>query len=343
MKDREYEITKMQKIRDDNNIFISVVIPIFNEEENLPILTDRLLSSLSRYNRFEIIYVNDGSVDNSKKIIEQLCDQNGSVKLIDFSRNFGHQSALSAGIKYAAGDAVIIMDGDLQDPPEVLPQFVEKWKEGYDVVYAIRKDRKENILKKSAYYIFYRLLDKVSDIAIPLDSGDFSIMDKKIVNHLNLFSEKNKFIRGIRAWVGFKQIGLTYERQSRLSGRSKYALTKLISLALDGIISFSRKPLLISSHLGIIITIISFLGILIVLYLKLFTSIFISGFAGIAILILFMGGIQLFLIGILGEYVGRVSDEVKNRPNFIVQSTKNLNIARTPACEDRDESTFPKG
>jgi len=308
------------------DIFISAVIPIFNEEENLPVLTEKLTRVLSQYAKYEIIYINDGSKDNSERLISDYCKKNSSIKLINLSRNFGHQQAITAGLNYANGDAVVIMDGDLQDPPEVIPEFVDKWQEGYDVVYAIRTKRKENIFKKLAYFIFYRFLNKISDVKIPLDSGDFSILDKEIVNQLNLLPEKNRFVRGIRAWLGFKQIGIEYERDARNAGKPKYTFKKLLQLALDGILSFSHKPLIIATHLGMIITFISFISILVVIYLKLFTTITVVGYASYMTVMLFMGGIQLFMIGILGEYIGRIYDEVKNRPNYIVNKTQNIEM-----------------
>lgn len=314
----------MERPEINNSIFISVVIPIFNEEENLPVLTERLLNVLSQYNKFEIIYINDGSTDNSPNIIEELCDKNKSIKLVNFSRNFGHQAAISAGIDYAEGDAVIVMDGDLQDPPELLPEFIEKWKEGYDVVYAIRKHRRENILKRTAYYIFYRLLNRISEINIPLDTGDFSIMDRKIIDHIKSLPEKNRFVRGIRSWIGFKHIGLEYSRQKRNLGEPKYTTGKLIKLALDGFYSFSRKPLKFALQIGAVITISSFMVIMIILYLKLISDMNISGSVIILIAVLLLGGIQLIMLGIMGEYIGRIYDEVKGRPSFIVKSTKNI-------------------
>lgn len=328
------DIKNKDVLNNSRNTFISVVIPVFNEAENLPVLTERLSHILIQYSKYEIIFINDGSVDNSAMIIEDLCKQNKSIKLVNLSRNYGHQAAISAGIIYAKGDAVIVMDADLQDPPEVIPQFIEKWQEGYDVVYAIRRNRKENILKRLSYYVFYRLLNRISDINIPFDSGDFSIMDKNIVNLINSFPERNRFIRGIRAWLGFRHVGLEYDRNERYSGKPKYTIKKLIKLASDGIYTFSYKPLLIASRMGIVITLSAFLGILIVLYLKLFTNSYIPGFAGITIIMLFLGGIQLVVLGIMGEYIGRIYDEVKGRPYYIIQSTTNI--------EQQEEKKYKK-
>ena len=298
---------------------ISIVIPIYNEADNLQRLFERLSWALDKKYNYEIIFINDGSNDNSETIIKQNIHRNNRIKMIIFSRNFGHQEAITAGLEYAKGDAVIIMDGDLQDPPEVLHRFIEKWLNGWDVVYAIRKKRKENIFKRFAYSVFYRILNEVSLINIPLDSGDFSLMDRKIVDYINSLPERNRFIRGIRAWLGFKQIGFEYEREERFAGRSKYNTFKLMKLALDGIISISYKPLIIATHLGIIISLFSSIAIVIIFCIKVFTEKAIPGWASILIITLFMGSIQLFAIGALGEYIGRIYDEVKKRPNYIIK------------------------
>ena len=301
-----------------NNITYSVVIPIYNEQEIIPELYNRLTKVLSQYQEpYEIIFIDDGGSDKSVEILKDFQKNDGHIKIISFSRNFGHQIAVCAGIDHASGDAVIIMDGDLQDPPEVLPLFIEKWKEGFEVVYGIRKKRKEFILKRMAYSIFYRLLKKISNVNIPLDSGDFSIIDKKIVATMKQMEERNRFVRGIRSWIGFRQTGLEYERDKRYAGEVKYTLRKLIRLAFDGLLSFSYVPLQAASLMGFIISFVSFFGILVVIFLRLFTDLSIPGFASTAVLILFLGGIQLITIGIIGEYVGRIYDEVKQRPLYI--------------------------
>jgi len=304
--------------------FISVVVPVYNEQENLPVLITRLVDVLKNYRRYEVVFVNDGSVDLSETIIRENAAKNSSIKLINLSRNFGHQTAISAGIFHASGDAVLIMDGDLQDPPEIIPQFVDKWKEGYDVVYAIRQKRKENIFKRFAYFSFYRILRKISDIEIPLDSGDFSIMDRKIVDLMNSFPERNRFVRGVRAWLGFKQIGLAYQRDGRFAGRPKYSFSALFKLSYDGIISFSKRPLQIASYLGITMTVVAFVGILYLLFLKIFFGIALQGWTSLFIVVIFIGGIQTLMIGIIGEYIGRIFDEVKGRPYFLVKELVNV-------------------
>lgn len=309
----------------NSDIFVSVVIPVYNEEENLPVLINRLENVLSEFRAYEVIFVNDGSQDSSLEILHVNCKRNPSLKVVNFSRNFGHQAAISSGLEYSQGDCVIVMDGDLQDPPEVLPDFIAKWQEGYDVVYAIRKKRKENIFKRSAYFVFYRLMKKVSDIDIPLDSGDFSIMDRKIVDRLNALPERNRFVRGIRSWLGFRQTGLAYERSKRFAGKPKFTFSKLLKLAYDGLISFSHKPLSLASHMGMFITASSFVAIIALIVMKLFIGIPLQGWTSTVVVILFIGGIQLMVLGILGEYIGRIFDEVKNRPEYVVKDVVNLN------------------
>lgn len=298
----------------------TVVVPIFNEEQIIPELYSRLTPIMQGLSDgYEIIFVDDGSEDSSLSIIESLRDKDEHIKCVSLSRNFGHQIAISAGIFYSGGKATILIDGDLQDPPEVIPLLVQKWKDGFDVVYAIRKRRKENIFKKALYKIYYRLLKKLSYLDIPLDSGDFSILDRKVVDLLNSMPEKNRFVRGLRAWVGLKQTGLEYERDSRFAGTPKYSLGKLIRLALDGIISFSYKPLKFATQFGFIISFLSFLGGLYYLVYWLVRGDAPKGFTTLAILILFLAGIQLVMIGIMGEYIGRIHDEVKRRPMFVTK------------------------
>jgi len=260
----------------------------------------------------------------SENIINQLCVENQFVKLINLSRNFGHQIAITAGLKKSKGDVVVIMDGDLQDPPDVIPKLIEKWKDGYDVVYAIRQKRKENIFKRIAYFIFYRILKFLSDINIPLDSGDFSAIDRKVVDLMNKFPERNRFVRGIRSWVGFNQVGVKYERSFRFSGEPKYSYSKLFKLAYDGLISFSHRPLKIATILGVITTLLSFILIVYILFLNFFKNIDVRGWSSTNVVILFLGGVQLLMIGALGEYIARIYDEVRSRPNYIISYTKNI-------------------
>jgi len=304
---------------------ISIVIPIFNEAENIAELLSRLALSLGSLSDYEILLVDDGSTDHSGPLIVRYCEQDNRIKLISFSRNFGHQIAISAGMKHATGDALIVMDGDLQDPPEVLPQFIAKWQEGYEVVYAIRQKRKENIFKRILYRIFYRVLSKLSPFHIPLDSGDFGIVDRKIYSILNAFPERNKFIRGLRAWTGYRQIGIAYERAARLKGTPKFTFRKLVKLAYDGLLSFSDVPLKLASWLGFLFVLVSVVSIMILIVMKLYSDrINLQGWTSTIIVILFIGGLQLLLLGIFGEYISRIFDEVKQRPEFIVSKKVNL-------------------
>ena len=299
---------------------ISLVFPVYNEEEVLPQLYQRVRHLIAQlaYD-VEVIMVNDGSGDTSLELMKSFHDQDSRFKIIDFSRNFGHQLAISAGIDFAEGDAVLLLDADLQDPPELVPQFLQKWDEGYQVVYAIRKSRQEHLFKRLSYLIFYRILQKISNISIPLDSGDFCLMDRVVVDTLKSMHERNRFVRGLRSWSGFEQIGLEYDREKRQGGEVKYTMPKLMKLALDGIFSFSYFPLQIASYTGFIISVISFLGILVYLYKKLFIGGEPQGFPTLVILVLFMGGIQLISLGVIGEYIGRIYDEVKRRPAYVVR------------------------
>lgn len=307
---------------------ISIVIPIFNEEQNIPNLYSRLTkASILWKHDYEVIFVDDGSVDNSAIMLRGLVRKDVRIKVIKLSRNFGHQAAISAGIKYARGEAVIIMDGDLQDPPEELPRFLEKWKEGFHVVYAIRRKRKESLFKRVCYKIFYRLLRMTSEIKIPLDSGDFCVMDRKVVNVLTQeMTEQHRFVRGLRAYAGFRQIGIEYERANRQAGEVKYTFAKLLKLALDGIFDFSTIPLKIATVFGIIISIPSFLlGVFFIAH-RIFDFKVLGyspsdtpGLASLAVGMFFLGGVMLIMLGIIGEYLGRIYYEVKRRPFFIVE------------------------
>ncbi|MFT6202729.1 MAG: glycosyltransferase involved in cell wall biosynthesis [Spirosomataceae bacterium] len=306
---------------------ISIVIPIYNEEENIDNLYARLTVSAPSWNDdYEILLVDDGSKDNSLAMMHAYAEKDSHVRVIKLSRNFGHQPAISAGIQEAKGDAVVIMDGDLQDPPEELYRFLDKWREGYDVVYAVRTKRKEGFFKKVAYKTFYRMLAWISDIEIPLDSGDFCVMDRKVVNTIvHEMPEQVRFVRGLRAYAGFKQIGVTYERAERAAGEVKYTFKKLVELALDGLFGFSNFPLRMATYLGFLIAIPSFLvGIFFVLHRLIGFKVFghspeeTPGTATLAVGMYFLGGVILIILGILGEYIGRIYIEVKRRPFFVI-------------------------
>lgn len=311
---------------------ISVVIPLYNEEENIDQLYSRLTNASGSWgDTYEIILVDDGSYDNTPQLLKELCKKDSRIKSIKFSRNFGHQAAISAGIKYAKGDAVVVMDGDLQDPPEQLSLFLDKWREGYHVVYAIRKKRKESFFKKLAYAIFYRLLSFISDIDIPLDSGDFCVMDKKVVKVLNSeMTEHTRFVRGLRAYAGFKQVGVEYERDKRAAGEVKYTFRKLLKLALDGLLDFSTFPLRIATYLGFLIAIPSFfIGIFFIIHRLVGFNVLgyspsdTPGLASLAVGVFFLGGLILIILGVIGEYIGRIYFEVKKRPFYIIDEVYN--------------------
>jgi polyisoprenyl-phosphate glycosyltransferase len=299
---------------------VSVLIPVFNEALNLPELYRRLTSTLENEGiDYELLFVDDGSRDDSLALLRGLAAQDDRVRIIALARNFGHQMALTAGLNYALGRALIVMDADLQDPPEVLPQFIAKWREGYEVVYATRAKRKEHLLKRASYHAFYVVLRTVAGIDIPLDSGDFSLMDRSVVEIINSMPERTRFLRGLRSWVGFRQIGITYERDQRYAGYSKYSFAKLVRLALAGIIAFSDLPLRLASFIGFGAAIISILLGIYYLTQKVFWGLGPAGFPTLVVLILFLGGVQLITIGILGEYLGRALEESKQRPLFIVK------------------------
>jgi glycosyltransferase involved in cell wall biosynthesis len=299
---------------------LSIVIPIYDEEDNIPSLYARLIAVLAEMGlRYEIVFVDDGSQDGSLELMRGLAAGDTHVVLVELARNFGQQVAITAGLDYAGGSAVITMDADLQDPPEVLPEFIAKWQEGYDVVYAIREHRKEGWPKRAAYAAFYRLLRRTANVEIPLDAGDFCLMDRKVVNILESMPERNRFVRGIRSWVGLRQLGLPYERQAREAGRPKYSLGRLMVLALDGFISFSHAPLRVASLLGLGMSLLSFTMAAYYVVKALTTGLGPPGFATLAVAVFFLAGVQLITIGVLGEYVARIFDEVKRRPLYIVR------------------------
>ena len=304
---------------------ISIVLPVFDEEANLSPLYDRLNAVMAGLNlTYEIIFVDDGSRDNGPGWLRSLADTDPQVILVELARNFGHQVAISAGLDYARGMGVIIMDADLQDPPEVLPDFIRKWQEGFEVVYAVRAKRKEGRLLRLAYAAFYRLLRVVSSIEIPLDAGDFCILDRKVVDVLVSMPERNRFLRGIRSWVGLNQVGLVYERDSRHAGRPKYTFNRLLYLALDGLVSFSYIPLRVITFLGFGVSLMSILLAIFYTIKKLTTGLSPPGFATLVVSIFFLAGVQLVTIGVIGEYVGRIFEEVKRRPLYVVRSVRGL-------------------
>lgn len=298
----------------------SIVVPVFNEELVIKESYRRLKAVMDRtQEKYELIFVNDGSRDRTSEMIEQICMDDASVKFLSFSRNFGHQIAISAGMDYASGQAVVVIDADLQDPPELILTMIEKWKEGYDVVYAKRMERKgETKFKLWTAALFYRLLRSMTDVDIPVDTGDFRLIDRKVCDTMKSIKEKSRFVRGLISWVGFRQIAVEYVREERFAGETKYPLKKMLKLSLDAMTSFSYKPLKLASIIGYVVSVVSFLYLLYSLYLKLFTNSTEPGWTSIVTISLFFNGIILIILGIVGEYIGRIYDEVKNRPLYIV-------------------------
>jgi len=299
-------------------MLLSVIIPLYNEEEIVEKTFHTLEAELASVEH-ELIFVNDGSKDRTREILELLLTKTPKNKLVNFSRNFGHQAAFSAGLQHASGDAVVIIDGDLQDPPALIHEMLQKWKEGYQVVYAQRHKRTgESIFKKFSAFCFYRVLHSLTNIEIPPDTGDYRLMDRCVVNQINALPERSRFLRGLVCWVGFKKVGILYDRAERSAGTSKYPLRKMMRLAIDGITSFSTTPLKISFMVGLIATIVA-LGILVWSFLEKFLSpnTTVPGWASLMTTIVFFSGVQLISIGILGEYIGRIYDEVKQRPLYI--------------------------
>ena len=320
---------------------ISIVIPLLNEKENLPVLHERLTKAASEWGEdYEVVLVDDGSTDGSTELMTQMAHRDPRFTVVRLSRTFGHQAAISAGIRQAAGDAVIIMDGDLQDPPEVVPQFLAKWRQGHEVVYGIRTKRKENVAKRMLYSSFYRILAMLSDIDIPLDSGDFCLMDRKVVNALNNdMPEQIRFVRGLRAYAGFRHVGIEYERAARWGGEVKYSFRKLMKLAADGIFGFSLVPLRLAIYFGFVVSFMSFLvGLYFILHRVFEFAVFghfateTPGLASLAVGVFFLSGVIMILIGILGEYIGRIYLEVKHRPQFIVDQ-----VVHPSDPEERDK------
>ena len=325
---------------------VSVVVPCFNEQTVLPELFKRLSAAAAAWNMdYEVICVDDGSHDDTWELLKRQHAADPRWRCLSFSRNFGHQVAVTAGLYYTSGDAVVVIDADLQDPPEQISRLIKKWREGYDVVYAIRQKRKENFLKRLCYWSFYRLMSRLVPFKIPLDTGDFCLMDRCVVKVLNAMPERNRYVRGLRAWSGFRQTGLTYERQSRVAGDAKYNFQKLLKLARDGVFSFSTVPLMLVTQAGMWISFISLIGIIWALASKLFSGFFarhgfppVQGFTTIVVSVLFLGGIQMISLGIIGEYIGRIYDEVKRRPPWVIQASAGID----PKIPDQNGNPLAK-
>ena len=300
---------------------ISAIIPSYNEQDNVGLMYERMTKTLSKISPdYEIIYINDCSKDQTLLRIKELAAKDTHVKYLSFSRNFGHQIAVSAGLDYCSGKAVVIIDGDLQDPPELIEQMYEKYKEGYKVVYARRTSREgETWFKKATAKIFYRLLASMTSIDIPVDVGDFRLIDQVIVKHLRNMPEKSKYIRGQISWIGYKQTFVNYHRDARIYGKTNYPLRKMLRFALDGITAFSDKPLKIASGLGIVAAIVSLLALVYALVAHFCFNSTITGWTSLILSVLFIGGVQLITIGIIGEYIARINNDVRNRPLYIFE------------------------
>jgi dolichol-phosphate mannosyltransferase len=302
-------------------ITYSIVVPIFNEIDNLTELYQRIEKVMNANGEpWELILVDDGSTDGSTEKIRQLAKRDRKVRQIIFARNFGHQIAITAGWDFARGDAVVIIDGDLQDPPELIIDLAKKWKEGYEVVYAVRSEREgESWFKKFTASMFYRIIYLITDVKIPVDTGDFRLMDRKVVDVLKQMRERHRFPRGMSAWVGFRQIGLDYKRGRRNAGVTKYPFSKMLRLALNAITSFSYFPLQVATFFGFVSAGLAILAIPLVIYLRMTGVPQFTGQATTLIAVLFLGGVQLISLGILGEYIGRLYDEAKGRPLYILR------------------------
>jgi dolichol-phosphate mannosyltransferase len=313
------EVCRMSKL-------YSLVIPLYNEEEVIHETIKRVTAVMSNKEfEYEILFVNDGSKDKTEEIVKGYCREDSHMKLISLSRNFGHQTAITAGMDHALGDAIIVMDADLQDPPEVVLKMIDKFNEGYDVVYAIRAKRKgETFFKKFTAKVFYRFLKSMCDVDIPVDTGDFRLISRQVSDVLKSLTERNRYVRGLVSWVGFKQTGIYYEREERFAGETKYPLKKMLKLSVDGITSFSTKPLKLSEWVGSIMAVIGFIYAIVIIIQKIAGTNMQAGWASTIIAILIIGGIQLMMLGIAGEYIARIFDESKNRPLYIVKEKVNM-------------------
>ncbi len=332
--------TPIERPEPKRSDLLSVVVPVFNEQQVLREFYERAVGTLGTIPSldFELIFVDDGSSDGSFAVLQEMSDRDGRVRVIKFSRNFGHQIAITAGIDHARGDAVVVMDADLQDPPEVVREMVERWRQGYDVVYAERIEREgESRMKLWTAAAFYRLLSRLVSIRIPVDVGDFRLLSRRATNELRHLREKDRFVRGLVSWIGFKQTGVQYQRAKRLAGETKYPFRKMFKFALDGITSFSTVPLKLATWLGYAASLFAFLYLASVFVQKA-VGITVEGWATIMVAMLFLGGVQLICLGILGEYIGRIFNEIKPRPMYVVEERVNCEGAlpvteSTPASE----------
>ena len=337
---REAVQKQAESLDPDQRPVISVIVPIFNEEEVIPELHRRMVAVLGNIGQpWELVCVNDGSRDASLSMLLSLREQDARVKIINFSRNFGHQIAITAGMDYALGDAIAIIDADLQDPPELIGEMFDKWREGYEVVYAVRAHRQgESRFKLWTASAFYRLLRRITDVEIPVNTGDFRLIDRQVLLTMRRLREKHRFMRGLSSWVGFRQIGIEYQRAERFAGDTKYPLSKMLRLTLDAITSFSYLPLRLSTYFGFFLALASLVGIVTTIALRLSGNNAFFGQASTLVAVLFLGGIQLIFLGVIGEYLARIYDDVKARPLYVVSRAygyadlaEHRNSPRSPA------------
>jgi dolichol-phosphate mannosyltransferase len=303
----------------DDGALISVVAPVYNEAETLPVLHRRLTDALAGVGRYELVFVDDGSSDGSWEVLRGLADADPHVRLMRLSRNFGHQIALTAALEMARGDAVVSTDSDLQDPPEVIPRLVAKWREGYDVVYAVRSRREgETRFKLATAAAFYKTINRMSSVDIPEQAGDFRLLSRRALDALLAMPERARFLRGMSSWIGFPQTGVEYQREARHAGETKYPLRRMLHFASDAMTSFSTTPIRIVTALGFVSVLLCLLALVWTLYERLFTDETVAGWTSVIVVVLFLGGVQLLSLGIIGQYVGRIFEEVKERPLYIV-------------------------
>ncbi|MDR1693472.1 MAG: glycosyltransferase family 2 protein [Oscillospiraceae bacterium] len=308
------------------SVTLSVVVPLYNEEEVIGESYRRLKAVLDGLGEtYELIFVNDGSRDSTWALALALAEADPNLRLLSFSRNFGHQTAITAGMDAAAGDAVVVIDADLQDPPEVIPQMLAKWREGYQVVYGLRTKRVgESVFKRLTAKVFYRTLNALTEVHLPVDAGDFRLLDRAVCDTLKRMPERNRYVRGLVSWVGFRQTSVEFVRAERFAGVTKYPLSKMLRLAGDALTSFSYKPLKLSILIGSLVSAASFIYGIVIIFQRLFTSVMVSGWATLACLTLFFNGLILIMMGIIGQYVGRIYDETKGRPLYIVAEKINF-------------------
>lgn len=313
-----------------DSVIYSIVVPVYNEEPVVLETYKRLKQVMDSVNEpYEIIFINDGSRDRTAFILSEICEKDKNIKFLDFSRNFGHQIAITAGMDYTQGDAIVVIDADLQDPPEVIPKMIEKWKEGYEVVYGKRAERKgDTFFKRFTAAAFYRLLRRMTDVDIPVDTGDFRLIDRKVCVALSYINERNRYTRGLISWLGFKQIGVEFSREKRFAGETKYPLKKMIKFAFDAITSFSYKPLKLATYVGTIISAIGFVYLLFIICQAIFMHNTQPGWASLMAITIVFNGIVLMMLGIIGEYIGRIYDEAKGRPLYVIRQAKNIEIDR---------------